>query len=673
MRYLYWKFCAKEKGDNLLTLNLKVRKMKIKSNLKIVLTVLVLLSITVLSHAQELKLLEFRADMSMTDAVRFPKEDLNGGRCGLIRLGLVLPEATFEGDIISSEYKDGEWWIYMINSANWLTIKSPRHVPLRCVLEPTIKSNVTYIMTVVEITGSGGKPKPTHQYLTFQVTPSNASLEVNGQIWELSSDGSAMKFVSFGNYSYRILAQNYHPVSGNVRVNDPENTHKIKVDLKPNFGWIEVAGDGDLRDATVYIDNTLVGKAPLKSKSLKSGQHNVRISKELYETYDETVMVSDEQTTKLTPKLKPNYAEVTLKVDATAEIWVNKERKGIRQWKGKLEYGTYQIECRMLNHETSMSTHEITSKSSGELIELTPPIPICGSLSVESTPSFAHVFVDGKEFGETPRFISEILIGSHEVRLSKEGYYDHVETVVIQKNEQTEMKVILDDEREVRFVCNAPKAVLEIDGKNEGGITGTHRMKDGIHKIGVKAKGYDDYEVSILVSADKTVFDVNMQKKIKERFTFISLNGAYSVAPQLSYGISFGNVKRVGWFVSMMSNGDFTGFSAKESCDAEGFLSDGTLPNYSGETATGRNSIIIGGLVRVSKPLYLRVGAGYGMRSLCWKTVDGSNYRNIAQSVQGVDLSAGVQAHFGSFMISAEAVTTHFKTLEGKVGLGVAF
>lgn len=119
-----------------------------------------LLTLGGIVNAQELKVLEFRADLTMTDALQYPKEDFNGDRCGLLKLGLVFPDATFEGDIIFSEYKDGEWWIYMPKGSNWLTIKSKSHVPLRCEFSDYgikgIQSNVTYVMTVVEITGSGG-------------------------------------------------------------------------------------------------------------------------------------------------------------------------------------------------------------------------------------------------------------------------------------------------------------------------------------------------------------------------------------------------------------------------------------------------------------------------------------------------------------------------------------
>ena len=99
------------------------------------------------AFAQELKVLEFRADMTMTDAVKYPKEDANGVRCGLIRMGLVIPDAQFEGDIISSEYKDGEWWLYMMKGANWITIKTKRYLPLRHEFAP-IESNVTYVMNI---------------------------------------------------------------------------------------------------------------------------------------------------------------------------------------------------------------------------------------------------------------------------------------------------------------------------------------------------------------------------------------------------------------------------------------------------------------------------------------------------------------------------------------------
>ena len=396
-------------------------------------------------QAQQLKVIEFRADMSMTDATKYPKNDYSGNPCGLIKLGLALPvsDVSFEGDTISTEYKEGEWWIYMPRGSNWLTIKSKSstYLPLRYEFEG-IQSNVTYVMTV-EKPSLGPEPEViSEQYLIFQIKPADAVLEVNDQLWTVSAEGTARKFVSFGTYSYRVQAPNYYPETGTVTVNDPKNKKIVNIDLKPNFGWVEVNG-GNVQGAAVYVDNAYIGKAPCKSEALKSGDHTVRIAKEMYAPYSEKVTVSDNETTTISPTLTADFARVTLTVDADAEIWVNEEKKGTRTWTGNLATGTYRIECRLANHEPSTTTKEITNTMEGQTITLAVPKPIYGSLNIESTPDFAKIYVDGKPMGETPNFISQLLIGEHELKLTKEGYADYKETITIVKGERKQVQATL--------------------------------------------------------------------------------------------------------------------------------------------------------------------------------------------------------------------------------------
>lgn len=173
---------------------------------------------------------------------------------------------------------------------------------------------------------------------------------------------------------------------------------------------------------------------------------------------------------------------------------------------------------------------------------------------------------------------------------------------------------------------------------------------------------------------DQVRFKLNIL--LKERWpleTFVTLNAAYSPAPQCSFGFSAGQVKRFGWFVSLMNNGSFSGFQADGDCDAQGFLPDGHLMQYTGEVSKMRLSLIAGGLMRIKGPWIARIGLGYGNRTLCWTTTDGQSLRNTAYSLQGIDLSAGVQLHLKGFVLSLEAVTTQFKNIEAKIGLGYAF
>ena len=195
-----------------------------------------------------------------------------------------------------------------------------------------------------------------------------------------------------------------------------------------------------------------------------------------------------------------------------------------------------------------------------------------GSLNVESTPGFATVFVDGKEMGETPKFIKDILVGEHELRLTKEGYDQHVETVAIKKNERTQLKLKLQKS------ANSPKPTPQ-----------------------------QPESKPVTAEPVKSVF-------------FVMANYAYSVAPQSSYGITIGSVRKVGWYVSLGSNFDL-GPNYGYECDAEGQIetSDFGAYHFNGERTTSYFSANAGLTFRAYDPLYIYLGAGYGQRNLYWK------------------------------------------------------
>lgn len=226
-------------------------------------------------------------------------------------------------------------------------------------------------------------------------------------------------------------------------------------------------------------------------------------------------------------------------------------------------------------------------------------------------------------------------------------------------------------------------AMLEVDGEIwplswDG--KARRRVKAGSYAYLVQAPNYESKTDTVAVADSAVSVTVRLTPivvetiKPKERIkTFITLNGAYCMSPCLSYGLSVGQVKRFGWFVSLMSNASFTGYSVSGTCDAGGFLENGALPLYSGKVKTDRLSAVAGGVVRLAGPLCARVGVGYGAMLVSWETTEGVYYRNKSYSQEGVDVSGGLQLNLGHFVISAEAVSTNFKTIEGKLGLGAAF
>lgn len=330
------------------------------------------------------------ADMSAREEMKI---DHNDRQCALLRIATqnIAPNQReafsfvpdLGSEVVERATRDGEIWLWVSPGLKYLRVKHRDwgQYELR-LIDHVARVEALHTYKII-IKGTMTLPLqeheskvPTQQYLVFQLSPTNAMLEVDGQLWEVAPDGTAMKFVNFGTYSYRVQAPNYLPETGKVTVDDPNNTKTVNV------------------------------------------------------------------------KLKSDFVEVTLQVDADAEIWVNNEKKGVRTWTGQLGKGSYKIECKMEGHETSMISKEITAEMNGKTITLPAPTPIYGSLNVESTPIGATIYIDGKEMGKTPRYINKVLIGQHRLRMVKEGYDEYSETVSVAKDEHKQMKAAMDKKTE---------------------------------------------------------------------------------------------------------------------------------------------------------------------------------------------------------------------------------
>lgn len=693
-------------------------------------------------------------DMSAREEIH---TDHNNRQCALLRIATqnIAPNQRelfnfvpdYGSEMVQRATRDGEIWLWVSPGLKYLRVKHRDwgQYELRLIDHVArVEALHTYKVTIKGTLGMAlqeqNNNSPTQQYLAFQIHPADAILEVNGKTWQVEQDGSAMEYVPFGKYDYQVRLADYHTFTGSVVVDDPDNTHKVVVNLLPNFGWIEVSGDG-LEDASVYIDNALAGKVPFKSKALKSGQHNVRIVMRLYNDFDEVVTVKDNETTQLSPALKADFAGITLKVDADAEIWVNNELKGVRTWTGSLGSGTYKIECKLDNHETTVITKDITPQMAGQTIKLESPRPIYGSLDVVSTPNFATLYIDGKKIGETPRFIKDLLIGSHELRLAKEGCAPIQKTIIIKKGETLEVKETLatgksvtvktdragdkvyvdntfvgetpittsvgfgqhnikvtrnnvpvektititehDSDREVLFEFGR---LITIKTDQDGDAVFVDGVKVGVSPISIdlplgshtiraeRNKKYDEMEITTQAFGSKSEYMLTLHSETVSHFVengvnFATVDFAYSPAPQTSFGATFGSVKRIGCFVTAASNFNFDAMKADLTADDNGLI-NGEYPDYTGENCSTRISVIGGLMVKVAGPLCLRVGAGYGTRVKSWYTSNGHLVKYSGDSYSGLDALLGIQLNIKGVTISFDAVTTNFKTLEMKAGLG---
>lgn len=249
------------------------------------------------------------------------------------------------------------------------------------------------------------------------------------------------KKLTSGTYRIRIEKDMYKPYETDVTISDNETT-VYSPTLDANFGWLQI-GD-TFAGASVYVNDSLIGTAPISRHTLIKGEYSVRIVKNLYKPYEEKIEIIEDQVKILSPDLEVDFATVSLSTVDDAELWVNGQYKGTGSWSGKLKTGSYTFEARKDKYHTQQISREITTQPPYQQYTLAPPVPITGNLKLRGVPDNAKVMLDGKKvtLPDNSEF-NDLLIGRHNVEISKAGYKQFSQYVTVREGETTAINASL--------------------------------------------------------------------------------------------------------------------------------------------------------------------------------------------------------------------------------------
>lgn len=499
----------------------------------------------------------FKEDPTDLSARRHPKKDkMNGNNCALIKV--ITTQKGFTFDIGSSlvvesvEEKVAEVWVYVPEGTAKINIKHP-HLgqlsdyfwfpsPLKSLTTYRLELDAGKIVTIVQ-------DDIRQQYLNVRLEPKDASLEINNEVWIPDANGVASKYVNFGEYTYRATAPMYHPAVGTITVNDPDNPQELTLRLRPNYGFLQVdASTADMRGALVYVDGTRIGTIPVKTGRLESGTHRLRVVKELYKPYEQTVTIPDSLTLTVKPELTPNFAVTHLSVADNAEIWINGEKKGSGSWSGPLEAGTYRFETRKAGHRPAVQTELIQEESRERRITLRAPDPIYGSINITSQPMGATIYIDGKEMGTTPRVVRNVLIGNRKVEIRKANHTGIEKQVVVEENKMAEVKAMLSNVAKVKVTTTdySNYSSIYIDGKLRGKGPLEIELPCGMHQFKATYDGYkhNDWEGSTTVNvSERTPVIAILMKKLPRNYVkknHFYIEGDFQAGGFMGYGGALG-------------------------------------------------------------------------------------------------------------------------------------
>ncbi|HQD26136.1 MAG TPA: PEGA domain-containing protein, partial [Methanoculleus thermophilus] len=189
---------------------------------------------------------------------------------------------------------------------------------------------------------------------------------------------------------------------------------------------------------------------------------------------------------------------------------------GSTQYRGAInlinvEAGTYTAQAKWPRASDFYGKGFDSNTVTFEVIAPNAIIPATGFLYVSSTPSGASIYVDGIYKGVTPLEYSEISAGSHQVKITRSGYYDHTQTTSVTAGKTATVSATLSPIPQAPVtgtldVRSTPSgANIYIDGEYKGVtpkvISG---LSEGSHQVKITRNGYYDYTRTTSVTAGKT-------------------------------------------------------------------------------------------------------------------------------------------------------------------------
>lgn len=265
-------------------------------------------------------------------------------------------------------------------------------------------------------------------------------------------------------------------VTGTVEttVRQARTSQYVVFQLTPPNAFVELDGE------------VLQTDGGIATKMMKFGTYNYRVQAPNYLPEAGNVTVNDPNNKHVVAvALKPNFSTVTLKVDGDAEIWVNGERKGTGSWAGNLGAGTYEFETRKQNHRSVSVTRDLVVSSEPQTITLQAPTPILGEADINSSPAMAEIYIDGKKVGQTPQLVPNLLVGQHQLRISKQGFKDYSVNLTVREGETSMISAKLEKPatEQVTVATAANTSSTSSSGRNQvikvGNVSFTMIRVDG--------------------------------------------------------------------------------------------------------------------------------------------------------------------------------------------------
>lgn len=332
-------------------------------------TILLFVVLFVMSaNAQKIAVTRFYLDEKDLTAQnrRTEVEDQNGDKCALIRVQTTQRGFSFDvGSMGIQKIEDnhvGEIWVWVPFGVRHISIRHPRLGSLSNYDFPiSIEKARTYIMEItsdkvfVNYYDDNNKKN-----VLIKVASDNATLTLNGLKVKLNKNGYATQELSYGTYTYKVVADGYYSKEGQITVD--ESTDRFDIDdLKPIMGSLSVHTDP--YNAEVFVDGNLIPQnTSLTPHPLQIGTHKLTVKKDGYKTEEANIDIKQNKTTDVSVSLSQTTTFHFSSEPTFATLYIDGEDFYTPCYV-ELKTGTYHVKVSKSGYKDYEKTIELNSSN----------------------------------------------------------------------------------------------------------------------------------------------------------------------------------------------------------------------------------------------------------------------------------------------------------------------
>ena len=290
--------------------------------------------------------------------------------------------------------------------------------------------------------------------------PSGAEVSILGKV--IGTTPRVTNPVPSAMYIVKFSMDGYEPAWLPVNV-VPGRQVEAHVTLVPENATVII--DSEPSGAHVQMNGKEIGDTPVLLPDLALGSYSASVQMAGYTRRDISWKVQNGRPILINVPLMNNIGTLSLESDpGAAEIEIDGKTYGNTPFKDFLEQGQHKIRLTKTGYKPYEKIVTVKRDETTEENAVLEKLP--GSLSLNSEPTGAALFINGIDYGVTPYKRDSIEAGDYTILLTKDGYDPLEQTITVHPGEPMDRTFTLDSNTgSIILSVNPPGMNIYLDGK----------------------------------------------------------------------------------------------------------------------------------------------------------------------------------------------------------------